>query len=141
MIWCPAEKCQLISFFPPHWHHFENSHKTRLKFTKTYSVLCTPEISRLNWTRPWTKFGTSKYVLVISGPYNYLNTLIYFIKKLSKIVSGQNGIKFTQMEIFIRFGKLVKGHKGHYETFFYITGCPRAKWVFKFGSERKKYTN
>ena len=47
------------------------------------------------------------------------STLIYFSKKMAKIVSSQNGTKFQQilmistMEGFKRSEKLVKGHKGH----------------------------
>ena len=50
---------------------------------------------------------------------NWLCTLIYFSKKMAKIVSSQNGTKFHQiwmistMEGFTRSEKLVKGHKGH----------------------------
>ena len=50
---------------------------------------------------------------------NGANTLIYFSKKMAKIVSSQNGTKFHQiwmiptMEGFTRSEKLVKGHKGH----------------------------
>ena len=46
-------------------------------------------------------------------------TLIYFSKKMAKIVSSQNGTEFQQismistMEGFSRSEKLIKGNKGH----------------------------
>ena len=60
-----------------------------------------------------------------------LNTLIYFSKKMAKIVSSLNGTKFHQiwmistMEGFTRSEKLVKGHKGYSTSHVW-----EKKWIF-----------